>query len=99
MLKKDNLPLGILLGLVTPILAFFVYYLVAVMPKNIDLWNFLGQLRDNRQLIPKLVSICLLLNGLVFYLYTKERRDITAKGIFLVTMLYAIGILLMKLIR
>ncbi|MFB6455230.1 hypothetical protein ACE38W_08175 [Chitinophaga sp. Hz27] len=99
MLKKDNLPLGIVLGLITPVLAFFVYYLVAVMPKNIDLWNFIGQLKENRQLIPKLVSICLLLNGVVFYLYTRERRDITAKGIFLVTMLYAIAILMLKLIR
>jgi hypothetical protein len=40
-----------------------------------------------------------LLNGLVFYLYTRKRRDITAKGIFLVTMLYAITILLLKLVH
>ncbi|MBV7533356.1 hypothetical protein [Chitinophaga sp. sic0106] len=99
MLKKDNLPLGILLGFITPILAFFLYYLVAVRPSNIEFTQFLGQLKGNYRLIPKLTSICLLLNGVVFYLYTRNRRDLTAKGIFLVTMLYAIAILLMKIIR
>jgi len=44
-------------------------------------------------------SICLLANGLVFYLYTRKRRDLTARGIFLITMLYAIVILLLKIIH
>ncbi|WP_143304857.1 hypothetical protein [Chitinophaga vietnamensis] len=99
MLKKDNLSLGILLGLFTPIFAFFLYYLLVMAPNHVAFWKFMDELKENRHLIPKLTSICLLLNGLVFYLYTRNRRDITAKGIFLVTMLYAIAILLMKLIR
>ncbi|PSL50053.1 hypothetical protein CLV51_1011397 [Chitinophaga niastensis] len=100
MLKKDNLPLGILLGFLTPVAAFFLYYLFVIRPhNNVGLGQFLGILKDNKQMIPKLTSICLLLNGLVFFLYTRKRRDITAKGIFLMTMLYAIGILLLKLIR
>ncbi|MEZ2442002.1 hypothetical protein QFZ51_001436 [Chitinophaga sp. W3I9] len=100
MLKKDNLPLGILLGFLTPLLAFFLYYFFVIKPhNNVGLGQFLGILKDNKQMIPKLTSICLLLNGLVFFLYTRKRLDITAKGIFLMTMLYAIGILLLKLIR
>ncbi|SEW28536.1 hypothetical protein [Chitinophaga arvensicola] len=100
MLKKDNLPLGILLGFLTPLIAFFLYYFFVIRPhNNVGLGQFLGILKDNRQMIPKLTSICLLLNGLVFFLYTRKRLDITAKGIFLMTMLYAIGILLLKLIR
>ncbi|HEY8959489.1 hypothetical protein SAMN05660461_2259 [Chitinophaga ginsengisegetis] len=100
MLKKDNLPLGILLGFLTPLFAFFLYYFFVIKPhNNVGLGQFLGILKDNKQMIPKLTSICLLLNGLVFFLYTRKRLDITAKGIFLMTMLYAIGILLLKLIR
>jgi hypothetical protein len=100
MFKKDNLPLGILLGFLTPVLAFFLYYFFVIRPhNNVGLGQFLGILKDNRQMLPKLTSICLLLNGLVFFLYTRRRLDITAKGIFLMTMLYAIGILLLKLIR
>ncbi|NLR56595.1 hypothetical protein FHW36_1011398 [Chitinophaga polysaccharea] len=100
MLKKDNLPLGILLGFLTPLAAFFLYYFFVIRPhNNVGFGQFLGILKDNRQMIPKLTSICLLLNGLVFFLYTRKRLDITAKGIFLMTMLYAIAILLLKLIR
>ncbi|MBC9913562.1 hypothetical protein [Chitinophaga varians] len=100
MLKKDNLSLGIVLGLLTPLVAFFLYYFFLIRPhNNIGLGQFLNIMKDNRQMIPKIVSICLLLNGLVFFLYTRTRKDITAKGIFLMTMLYAIAILLLKLIR
>ena len=100
MLKKDNLPLGILLGFLTPVVAFFLYYFFVIRPhNNVGLGQFLMILKDNHQMLPKLTSICLLLNGLVFFLYTRKRLDITAKGIFLMTMLYAIGILLLKVIR
>jgi hypothetical protein len=100
MLKKDNLQLGIVLGLLAPLVMFFGYYYFGIRPhNNVTLSQFFGLLKDNHQMLPKLISVCLLLNGLVFYLYTRGRRDITAKGIFLVTMLYAIAILLLKLIK
>ncbi len=100
MLKRDNLLLGIILGLVTPVLAFFLYYLLVYLPKyQKSLAEFINLLGDNRQALPKLISVCLLLNGLVFYFYTRSRKDITAKGIFLVTMLYAITIILLKILH
>lgn len=98
MFKKDNLSLGIVLGLLTPLVAFFLYYLFVIMPNHIGLGDFLQAMKENKHMIPKVVSICLVLNGAVFYVYTQKRKDITAKGIFLVTMLYAIGILLLKLL-
>jgi hypothetical protein len=100
MLKRDNLLLGIVLGVFTPILAFFLYYLLAFLPKHDEsLSEFINLILGNRQTLPKLISVCLLLNGVVFYFYTRSRRDITAKGIFLVTMLYAITILFLKLLH
>lgn len=98
MLKKDKLLLGILLGLLTPFVGFILYYCLAFAPKGLSFSAFLDMLRGNRFLLPKIISMALLLNGVVFYLYTRTRRDVTAKGIFLVTMLYAIVILLLKLI-
>lgn len=100
MLKRDNLLLGVILGLFTPVLAFFLYYLLVYLPKyHKSLAEFIDILGDNRQALPKLISVCLLLNGLVFYFYTRSRKDITAKGIFLVTMLYAITIILLKILH
>ncbi|UCJ07539.1 hypothetical protein KTO58_28425 [Chitinophaga pendula] len=98
MLKKDNLILGIILGLITPIIGFFLYYLLVFVPNHVVWADFMMAVRTNKQMIPKIISICLVLNGVVFYLYTQRRKDITAKGIFLVTMLYAITILLLKLL-
>jgi hypothetical protein len=99
MLKRNNLPLGIILGVFTPVIAFFLYYLLVFMPKHVSLHEFISLITGNRQMLPKLISICLLLNGFVFYLYTRTRKDITAKGIFLVTMLYAITIIFLKLLN
>jgi hypothetical protein len=98
MLKKDNLLLGVILGLLTPVVGMILYYFLAFLPKGLSFPAFLELLKANRFLLPKFISVSLLLNGLVFYLYTRKRRDITAKGIFLMTMLYAIVILLLKLI-
>lgn len=99
MLKQDKLSLGILLGLLAPVAGLFIYYLVMFMPRDQSLSDFFTMLKQNRHLLPKLISICLLANGLVFYLYTRKRRDLTARGIFLITMLYAIVILLLKIIH
>lgn len=99
MLKQDKLSLGILLGLLAPVAALFIYYMVTFMPRSQSLSDFFTMLKQNRHLLPKLISICLLANGVVFYLYTRKRRDQTARGIFLITMLYAIVILLLKIIR
>lgn len=99
MLKQDKLSLGILLGLLAPVVGLLVYYLVTFLPRDQSLSDFFSMLRQNRHLLPKLISICLLANGVVFYLYTRKRRDLTARGIFLVTMLYAIVILLLKIIH
>ncbi len=99
MLNQDKLPLGILLGFLTPLAAFLLYWLLAVyVPKDVNLADFLIYLKNARQQIPKVISICLLANGIVFYLYTRKRLDLTARGIFLITLLYAIVILLLKII-
>lgn len=99
MLNQDKLSLGILLGFLTPLAAFLLYWLLAVyMPKDVNLADFLIYLKNARQQIPKVISICLLANGIVFYLYTRKRLDLTARGIFLITLLYAIVILLLKII-
>jgi hypothetical protein len=41
---------------------------------------------------------CLLLNIVLFTIYINSHRDQTAKGIFAITLIYAIGALLLKFI-
>ena len=96
--KQDKLSLGIILGFIAPLLAFGVYYLVFSYRSHESFAEYVARFKYNRSLIPKVSALCLLANGVIFYFYTQSRKDITAKGIFLVTMLMAVSILLLKLI-
>ena len=93
--KKDNLRLGLVLGLVGPILGLvIVYFIKFPSSKFID---FLEYFMNDNRLITSLGSLSLLANVVLFTLYVNTHRDETAKGIFIVTLMYGIGILVLKL--
>lgn len=95
MLKKDNLVLGIIIGFVTPLLSIVIYYFGKFYP----LYTFedmFGAFRTNKSVVTAITVSCLFLNILFFTLYINSRRDKTAKGIFVSTLLYAIAALLFK---
>jgi hypothetical protein len=98
MLKQDKVLLGVILGLLAPIIGLLIYFYVFFVPKGFGFSTFLEMMIENRRLIPKILSISLLANGIVFFPYTRTRRDQTAKGIFLITMVYAMVIILLKII-
>jgi len=94
MFKKDNLRLGLILGLLAPIISFFGYYFWKFSQFTFD--EFLYALKTNKPLIPAITIPCLLLNIILFTIYINSRKDQTAKGIFAVTLLYAVASLLFK---
>ncbi|HEY0273738.1 MAG TPA: hypothetical protein VGC22_11175 [Chitinophaga sp.] len=96
--KQDNLGLGVILGFLAPAIAFVIYYLLVSYPNHESFTEYVLRFAHNKGLIPKVAALCLLANGVIFYFYTQTRKDITAKGIFLVTMLMAVAILVLKLI-
>lgn len=93
-LKQDNLKMGLLIGLVMPVISFFGYYLWKFRLYSFS--DFLYALRTNKPLVTALTIPCLLLNIVIFTLYINSRRDQTAKGVFAVTLVYAIVALLFK---
>lgn len=95
-LKQDNVKLGLLLGLAGPVVGFFVYYCILFLPHH-SFGEYLDVFRQNIYLIPKVMSLSLLANGLLFFLYTQYRKDLTAKGILVVTLVYALLILVLRL--
>jgi len=95
--KKDNLKLGLLLGLVAPILSLVVYYFVKFYP-TFPFSEFLNFLRNNKTQITAVSVPCLMLNIGLFTFYINSHRDNTAKGIFTATLVYAILALLFKFI-
>jgi MFS superfamily sulfate permease-like transporter len=96
-LKKDNLKLGILMGILAPFLAMLVYYFWN-FSRSLSISEYFFLLRTNKQLLTAISSISLLANAVIFTFYINTHRDQTAKGIFVATLLYGIFVLLYKLI-
>jgi hypothetical protein len=97
MLKKDNLKLGIVLGIVAPFIGFLLYYFIKFYP-TYSLSDFLGFLKVNKSLITVVVSLSLMANAVIFTYYINAQKDQTAKGIFIVTVIYGIAALLFRLL-
>lgn len=96
-LKKDNIKLGLLLGLVAPIISLVIYYYVKFYP-SFTIGDFLNFIRTNRNQITAISVPCLVLNIALFTFYINSHRDNTAKGVFVATLVYAILALLFKVI-
>jgi ABC-type polysaccharide/polyol phosphate export permease len=94
MFNKDNLGFGVLLGLFAPIVSFFGYYLWKF--GQFTLGDFMHALQTNKQLVTALTIPILLLNIVLFTYYINTKKDKTAKGIFAVTLVFALTSVLFK---
>ena len=94
-LKKDNYAFGILIGLIVPVLSFFGYYYWKFSLFTFS--DFINTLQGNKQLVSALSIPCLLLNIVLFTVYINGQKDKTAKGIFTVSIIYALAALFFKL--
>jgi hypothetical protein len=95
-LIKDSLPLGLTLGLITPLIVFVIVYYVRF--NNYEFDEYLNLFLKEKQLITFWGVWCLVGNIALFTYYINTQKDNTAKGIFAVTLVYGIGVLLLKLL-
>jgi hypothetical protein len=96
-LKKDRLLLGILIGIIVPLIAVYVQYSIKFSGWTIS--EFLGQLKREVKLLTGVSTIALVVNGLLFGIFIHFKRFETARGIFVPTVIMGIAVLLWKLIR
>jgi hypothetical protein len=94
-LKKDDFKLGVILGLVGPMIGLFGYYFWKF--RLYSFGDFFDALRQNKPLITAITIPCLLVNIIFFTYYINTKKDQTAKGIFVVTLIYAVTALLFKI--
>lgn len=95
--KKDNLRLGLALGLIGPLLGLVIIYFVKF--PSYSFMDFLTYFMNDNRMITSVGSLSLLVNVILFTVYINTHRDDTAKGIFLVTLIYGIGILVLKILN
>lgn len=92
--KKDNFLLGAVLGLLAPVAGFFIFKLLKY--NRFSLQEMYQWMTLNHNLITAYISVSLFANAILFTLFVNARLDKTAKGIFLVTVIYAVAALLIK---
>ncbi len=96
-LKKDSLRLGLFLGLLGPLIGLVVIFFVRF--PSYTFMDFLTFFMNDNKMITSVGSLSLLANVILFTIYINTHRDETAKGIFVVTVIYGIGILILKILN
>lgn len=96
-LKRDNLQLGLILGLLGPIVGLLVIYLASYSSVSISV--FLENFFSDKRLLTPIGSLALLANVVLFTIFINTHRDRTAKGIFLITVVFGIAILILKILN
>ena len=94
-MRKDDLKFGLLLGFLIPLLGTFVYYFVQF--RNVaTLEEFFQYLFREKGLMTAMISILLVANIAVFTYFINNRRDKSAKGIFIATLIYGLASVIWK---
>lgn len=86
--KKDNFIFGLSLGFIAPMIGFLIYKLVKF--KALSLSEMFQWMKMNPSLITVSISVSLMANAILFTIFINGYRDKTAKGIFIMTMIYAV---------
>ncbi len=96
-LKRDTINLGLLLGFVGPLLGIFLYKFV-----KFKIFTFKETFQymlyePGHKTLSVALTLALFVNAVLFTIYLNTRKDKTAKGIFLVTLVYGVVVLFLKL--
>ncbi|MCB0700992.1 MAG: hypothetical protein H6551_09080 [Chitinophagales bacterium] len=95
-MKRNVSILGLLIGLLMPMLGIFIVYLIKF--QGVSLGDFASALVRDFDQTAKILSLSILANIIPFIYYTNRRLDLTARGILIATMLYAVLIVLLKFV-
>ena len=85
--KKDNFIYGLALGFIMPMFGFLIFKFVKFQRLTLD--EMFQWLKMNPNLVTVSISVSLMANAILFTVFINGHRDKTAKGIFLLTCIYA----------
>jgi hypothetical protein len=94
-IRSNNIWLGTISGIIVPVI---IYIIVNELRRpDLSLGAFTNALYTYNAL-PKLISLCLLPNLILFFIFLKTDKLDSAKGVILSLFVYAIPILILKFI-
>ncbi|MEJ7627037.1 MAG: hypothetical protein WKF35_09250 [Ferruginibacter sp.] len=94
--KRDDLKLGLVLGLIAPVIGMVIFILYKLSNLSIYEGFQFMLVEPGLRIFSAALSLSLIMNALLFTLYINTNKDLTAKGIFIATMIYGAVILIIK---
>ena len=92
-LKINNIKLGIIIGIIAPVLSMLVVYLLKFSEYNFqELINFLLA----RGIFTKIVSLCVIPNLAFFFFFLNKNYYSSARGVLISTFLFAFFVFITK---
>lgn len=91
--KINNVNLGLLLGLAAPAITMLVVYLISFSEYNL---NETVNLLVSKKVFTKIVSLCVVPNLGLFFLFLNKNYFYSARGILLATVIFAIFVFVTK---
>ena|SRR5581483_6093905 len=84
--RFDSIVFGAIVGILTPLVTFTLYYLI--LHSYMPIVNFINYLKGG-DIFVATMSLCVVPNLLLFYIFIWTNRDKSSKGVILATILYA----------
>ena len=92
-IKRDTLLRGFIIGLIAPLFGFYFFNLIFFHYWSIP--QFINHVLELNVIAPVL-SLSIIFNGAVFFLFLRLETEYSARGVLLATMLYGIAVIYFK---
>lgn len=92
--KYDSVWVGLASGIALPFISFIAYYLI--YNRHMLIISFFNYLKIGG-IFTKVISLCIVPNLLLFYIFLWTKRDKSARGVVISVILYALFLAVMKL--
>lgn len=95
--KFDNTWIGFASGLIAPMLSLFIFYLIRY--SHLAFSEFYYKILVEYGIVTPAISLCVITNLLVFFIFIWTNRNYAARGVLLATFIYAGYVVYQKYIR
>ena len=89
--KLDSLWIGLVVGIFVPVLSLLMFYYSTFT--KVSFMDYSLQVR----ILPKIISLCVIPNLLVFFLFMWRNHYYSARGIILATVIITLVVLVLKI--
>lgn len=83
----DSLWIGLVIGLFSPSFPLFIFYLIKYA--HLSFGDFFSKILMGYNILTPVISLCVIVNLLVFFIFFWTNRNYSARGVLLATFMYA----------